>query len=51
MLEMVRRAAEVPAISRQWVWASVSIGSFLWLLAQDAVHPLIVFGLEIFLSF
>jgi hypothetical protein len=51
MVEWVRRAIEVPEISRQAVWTTVSAGSFLVLLAQDAVHPLIVFALEIFLSF
>lgn len=51
MFELVRRAVEIPAVSGRWVWACASIATFAFLLAQDAVHPLIVFGVELFLAF
>jgi hypothetical protein len=51
MLDVARRTAVLPATSGRWVWALLSVSGFGWLLSQDAIHPLVVFGLELFLSF
>lgn len=51
MIDTIRRVAAVPALSHRALAGTVTVSGFLWLLAQDAVHPLIVLGLELFLSF
>jgi len=51
MLDVARRTAVLPATSGRWAWALLSISGFGWLLSQDAIHPLVVFSLELFLSF
>lgn len=51
MLDIARRTTALPAASGRWVWALSSVCGFAWLLSQDAIHPLVVFTLELFLSF
>ena len=36
---------------QSWIAPAVTITAFLWLLAQDAIAPLAVYMLELFLSF
>jgi hypothetical protein len=52
MLESVRRhAAAVPQVSGRVVFSAGTLASFGWLLAHDLVHPIIVYALQLYLSF
>jgi hypothetical protein len=52
MLESVRRhAAAVPPVSGRVVFSAGTLASFGWLLAHDLVHPIIVYALQLYLSF
>lgn len=52
MLESVRKHAvalpKVPTLS----WLTVgTVGSFAWLLLQDQIHPVVVYALQVYLTF
>jgi hypothetical protein len=51
MLDSVRKQIAVPQISATTVFAVSTVTSFLWLLSQDLVHPIVVYALEVYLSF
>ncbi len=47
-----RTVPYLPARSLIRVMASAGVvGSFVWLLANDLIHPLVVFLLELYLTF
>lgn len=50
MLESVRKLA-VPYVPGKILVSATTIASFAWLLAQDRVHPLVVWALQLYLSF
>ena len=50
MLESVRKHA-VPYIPGKVLLSATTIASFGWLLAQDRIHPLVVWALQLYLSF
>lgn len=50
MLRSARRIAAMPLVSTELIFSWVVLGSFLLLLVQDKVHPLLVFFLELYLS-
>jgi hypothetical protein len=49
---MVRaiRAAAVPRPALRWVVPAATLFSFGWLLAEDAIQPLALYVLELYLS-
>lgn len=51
MLESVRKSLEVPRVPVKAIWSVTTLGSFLWLLAQDMVHPMVVYLLQLYLTF
>ncbi|MDH3524109.1 MAG: hypothetical protein OES32_11025 [Acidobacteriota bacterium] len=51
MLAASRRAVDVPQAHHRWLVPAVTLSAFGWLLAQDAIAPLAVYLLQIFLSF
>jgi hypothetical protein len=51
MLESVRRLVAMPQVSPRVLIGLGTLGSFLWLLAHDLVHPIVIYALELYLTF
>lgn len=51
MLAAIRRAVVVPQRVHPLALPVVTISAFAWLLAQDAIAPLAIYVLQLFLSF
>jgi hypothetical protein len=51
MLDSVRRFVDVPSVSLKAVFAVGTSVSFVWLLAHDLIHPLVIYALEFYLVF
>lgn len=52
MLDSVRKhVVAVPQVPGRVLLSAATIGSFGWLLAHDLVHPLVIYALQLFLSF
>lgn len=53
MLESTRKFVSVtmPRVSWKFVWAASTLVSFAWLLAQDQIHPVVVYLLQLYLTF
>ncbi|MGH9362829.1 MAG: hypothetical protein ACRD2T_13025 [Thermoanaerobaculia bacterium] len=53
MLQALRRhaAAAVPRVPARLLLSAGTLGSFVWLLAQDLIDPLVVYALQLYLSF
>lgn len=50
MLDILRRSA-LPVLPVRLLAQGAIAASFLWLLVNDQIHPVIVYGLELYLSF
>ena len=51
MIDILRRSTLSPALPWRVLAQGAVVASFLWLLVQNQIHPLIVFALELYLSF
>ena len=52
MLDSVRKhAAAVPDVPIKVLLSVGSLASFGWLLSHDLVHPIVIYALQLFLSF
>lgn len=51
MLESVRKTVAMPAVPAKALFSVGALGSFTWLLAHDLIHPLVIYLLQIFLTF
>jgi len=51
MIESVRNRVAVSDIALHFALAAGSVASFGWLLIQDQIHPLLIYCLQLFLSF
>ena len=51
MLDSARKHIAVPQTPVTTLFAVSSIASFVWLLSQDLVHPIVIYALEVYLSF
>ena len=51
MLDSVRKHVAVPSVPGRVLLSAATIGSFGWLLAHDLVHPVMIYALQLFLSF
>ena len=52
MLDSIRKAAVlVPEVPARWLVPAGTLVSFGWLLFQGKVHPLVMYCLELYLSF
>lgn len=51
MLESVRRHVAVPRVSSKILFAIGTTASFGWLLMNDMIHPIVIYALELYLTF
>lgn len=52
MLESTRKyAVALPKVSPQVALSAGTIGSFAWLLLQNQIHPIVVYLLQVYLTF
>lgn len=51
MLESVRKSVAIPEIPTKALFSVGALGSFFWLLAHDLIHPLVIYLLQIYLTF
>jgi hypothetical protein len=51
MLDSVRKHIAVPQVPVTVLLSVSTIASFLWLLSRDLVHPIVIYALEVYLSF
>lgn len=51
MLDSVRKHVAIPLVPGKVLLSATTIASFAWLLAHDQVHPLVVWALQLYLSF
>jgi hypothetical protein len=51
MLDSVRKHVAVPDVPVKVLLSVGSLASFGWLLSHDLVHPIVIYALQLFLSF
>lgn len=52
MVDSIRSLVEATrVVPARWAVAGVTVAAFGWLLAHDAIHPVVVYGLQLYLSF
>jgi hypothetical protein len=51
MLESIRAAVAVPRLPAQALLSVGTVVSFGWLLANDLIHPVVIYLFELYLSF
>jgi hypothetical protein len=51
MLDSVRKHVAVPYVPVKVLLSVGSLASFGWLLSHDLVHPIVIYALQIYLSF
>ena len=52
MLESIRnRVAALPRVPSQLVLSVGTLGSFGWLLLSNKIHPIVVYVLQVYLTF
>lgn len=51
MLDSVRKHVAVPYVPVKVLLSVGSLASFGWLLSHDLVHPIVIYALQVYLSF
>lgn len=52
MVDSIRSIVEATrVVPARWAVAAATVAAFGWLLANDAIHPVMVYGLQLYLSF
>jgi len=51
MLAAIRRVTAVPQSANRVLVPAATISAFVWLLAHDAIAPVAIYVLQLFLSF
>ena len=51
MLDSVRKHVVIPYVPAKVLLSVGSLASFGWLLSQDLIHPIVVYALQLYLSF
>ena len=51
MLESIRRVSTFPRLSSFYVLAPGIVATFLWLLANDQIHPFAIYVAQLYLLF
>jgi len=51
MVEFAKKLVAVPEIPMQWLAVAGTCTGFGWLLLQDRIHPLVVYCMQLYLSF
>jgi hypothetical protein len=51
MLDSIRKHVTIPYVPGRVLLSAATVGSFAWLLAHDMIHPLVIYALQLYLSF
>ena len=51
MLDSVRKHVAIPYVPGKVLLSAATVASFGWLLAHDMIHPLVIYALQLYLSF
>lgn len=51
MLDSIRASAAVPRVPARALFSVGTVASFGWLLANDLIHPVVIYLFELYLSF
>lgn len=51
MLDSARRSLVIPRVPAQALLSAGTVASFTWLLAQDAIEPMLLYLLQLYLTF
>jgi hypothetical protein len=51
MLDSARKQFAVPYVPVKVLMSVGSLASFGWLLSHDLIHPIVIYALQLFLSF
>lgn len=51
MLESVRQSVALPRVPVRVLFSAGVVGSFAWLLSQDLIHPVVIYLLQLYLTF
>jgi hypothetical protein len=51
MLDSVRKHVVIPYVPGKVLLSAATVASFGWLLAHDMIHPLVIYALQLYLSF
>ncbi len=51
MLESIRRVASIPRVPTQAILTAGTLAGFGWLLANDQIHAMLVYLLQLYLTF
>jgi hypothetical protein len=51
MLDSIRKQVAVPYVPVKVLLSVGSLASFGWLLSHDLVHPIVIYALQLYLSF
>jgi len=51
MLESVRKSVAIPQIPSKVLFSVGALGSFVWLVTQDLIHPIVIYALQLYLTF
>jgi hypothetical protein len=51
MIDLVRKHVAVPHVPVRVLLSVGTVAGFGWLLTQDMVHPLVIYALQLYLSF
>lgn len=51
MLEFAGKSVTVSHLPMKAIWSLATVGSFVWLLSRDLIHPLVIYLLQLYLKF
>jgi hypothetical protein len=51
MPDLVRKSIAIPQLPVKVLLSAATLASFGWLLAHGMVHPIVVYALQLYLSF
>ncbi|NJL28772.1 MAG: hypothetical protein HC897_13210 [Thermoanaerobaculia bacterium] len=52
MLESARKVVvTIPKVPAHWLLSVGTVASFAWLLTQNRIHPIVIYLLEVYLTF
>ena len=52
MIESTRRRAQaIPRVPAQAILSVGTLSSFVWLLLQNKIHPIVIYLLQVYLTF
>jgi hypothetical protein len=51
MLESIRASVALPRVPSRALLSAGTVASFGWLLANDLIHPVVIYLFELYLSF